>query len=167
MAPSDRSTPPAQPTERLEVPTLPPPSSRFVLPPPPSALLSRLEAFLPQIRDANARLEHRDGGIDPSDEPVVMEEMTDASDDSDADSSDSSNSDSDDDSSDDGSNDDNGDGAGALTADNATGDEEERGSLAHLMDISAHPVVTKKKLLVQEEPPVGDANAGGDAMQAD
>ncbi|BGP39144.1 hypothetical protein JCM10450v2_003098 [Rhodotorula kratochvilovae] len=170
MSASDRSTPPAQPTERLEVPTLPPPSSRFVLPPPPSALLSRLQAFLPQIRDANAALEPREGELAPQDEAVVMEEITDSSD-SDDSSDDSSSSDSDGDSDDD---DEGGAratggpvGATAEQDNAASGAQEERGTLAHLMDISARPAVVKKKLLVQEEAAVGEAGADGDEMQAD
>lgn len=40
----------------LEVPSAPPPNSRFILPPPPSALLNRLQQFLPQIKQANEQL---------------------------------------------------------------------------------------------------------------
>lgn len=50
---------PNSPSEVLEVPILPPPNSRFILPPPKSDLLNRLQAFLPQIKSANELLESR------------------------------------------------------------------------------------------------------------
>ncbi|GAA5927425.1 uncharacterized protein JCM15063_005895 [Sporobolomyces koalae] len=75
-----------QSAEKLEVPVLPPSSSRFVLPPPPSDLLNRLQAFLPQIKQANEQLSGETG--EPSEEAVVMEEISSDSD-SDSDSTDS------------------------------------------------------------------------------
>ncbi|TNY17858.1 hypothetical protein DMC30DRAFT_88751 [Rhodotorula diobovata] len=169
MAPSKQ---PAQPTERLEVPTLPPPSSRFVLPPPPSDLLNRLQAFLPQIRDANAQLDPSAAdGAPLGDEAVALEEITDSSDDdSDNDDDDDSSSSSSDSDSDE---EDNSDGpararqedAEAATASApAATDDEGRGTLAHLMDISARPTVTRSKLIVVEEP-AGEDKA--DSMEAD
>ncbi|GAA5897110.1 hypothetical protein JCM6882_001794 [Rhodosporidiobolus microsporus] len=173
----DSSKPPHPPTpnERLEIPTLPPPSSRFVLPPPPSDLLNRLQAFLPQIRDANAMLEARGpradggaGGGEEEEEAVVMEEMSDSSDDSDDPSSDSSSDDDEDDSDDEVSDE---RAAATATAAGAQPEEgvEERG-LAHLMAIGARPVVAKKKLLVLEEDEVKAAEAGEadkEKMEAD
>lgn len=159
--------------ERLDVPTLPPPSSRFVLPPPPSDLLGRLQAFLPQIRDANAALEQqqaqRPEGV-AVEEPVVMEELSDdsTSDDS-GDTESSSESDAEDDD-------------GESSEEPATGGEEtaaavdddlllgrvDEGSLARLMDISSRPKVTKKKILVQEQLPAdAPTPADPESMQAD
>ncbi|KPV77490.1 uncharacterized protein RHOBADRAFT_51336 [Rhodotorula graminis WP1] len=170
MAPPKQ--PPHQPApERLEVPTLPPPSSRFVLPPPPSALLDRLQAFLPQIRDANAHLDPPQPGTASPDEAVVVEEITDSSDDdSSTDDDDSTTSDDD---SDEGDSDD-GETAerqqqGVATeqvAPPAGAADDGAGSLARLLDISARPTVVRSKLLVQEEPVAG-AHAGRDDMQAD
>ncbi|GAA5854075.1 hypothetical protein JCM9279_004373 [Rhodotorula babjevae] len=167
-------TPPTQPApERLEIPTLPPPSSRFVLPPPPSALLDRLQAFLPQIRDANAHLEPPAPGTAPRDEAVVMEEITDSSDDdSTTDDDDSSSSSSDDDSDDEVVGSEAGEAGGRQQQGSAaveqvspaSGSAEDAGTLAHLLDISARPTVVRSKLLVQEEPA---ASAAGDDMQAD
>lgn len=166
--------------ERLDVPTLPPPSSRFVLPPPPSDLLNRLQAFLPQIRDANALLEQQQAAQPEGtqiEEPVVMEELSDSSssDDDDDDEEEEEESDSGDNSSDEVSS----TGADGETAGYAAGDESlqdasaneevERGSLARLMDISSRPKVGKKKLLVQEQVESTEPKevAGGEAMQAD
>ncbi|BGP15158.1 hypothetical protein JCM10213_008702 [Rhodosporidiobolus nylandii] len=151
MAPSSPSatTPAASAqNERLEVPTLPPPSSRFVLPPPPSELLSRLQAFLPQIAQANALLERQQPAEgEEREEAVVMEELSDSSDD-DSDSSDDS-SDSDSNSDDE-----------ASEAEAADGEQQEEGDsveeargLAGLLDIAARPKAgqPKQKVLVQEE----------------
>ncbi|GAA5970596.1 hypothetical protein JCM11641_007364 [Rhodosporidiobolus odoratus] len=150
--PSPPPTAPAQ-NERLEIPTLPPPSSRFVLPPPPSDLLSRIQAFLPQIRDANAMLDTQDGDEEGREEAVVMEELSDSSeDDSDSsrDSSDASSSDDDEDPN---------DRNGTAEAAAVVGEEDERGNLARLLDISARPKagVPAKKVLVQEEEAAGAA----------
>lgn len=161
--------------ERLDVPTLPPPSSRFVLPPPPSDLLNRLQAFLPQIRDANALLEQQQAAQPEGtqvEEPVVMEELSDSSnDDDDDDEEEEGDSDDEDDSSEEGSS----TGADGEIAGNVAGNElhqnaaADEGSLARLMDISSRPKVGKKKLLVQEqvESTEEKGSAGGEAMQAD
>ncbi|GAA5994262.1 uncharacterized protein JCM10292_001964 [Rhodotorula paludigena] len=162
---------PTPPNERLDVPQLPPPSSRFVLPPPPSDLLNRLQAFLPRIRDANALLNEQERA-EGAEEAVVMEEMSDDSSDEDDSSSDDSSSSSD---SEDGASDDGREaGGGARALDTAGQDDaaaqavdRERDPLAHLMDISARPKVVKKKLLVQEEVVAGAAEGGEDGMQAD
>lgn len=148
MAPSTPTSPTTAtptPNERLDVPTLPPPSSRFVLPPPPSDLLNRLQAFLPQIRDANAMLAERGTGAgedgEEEEEAVVMEEISD-----DSDSDDSS-----DDSSDSSDKEEEGAALGATGETEETQDagvEEQRG-LAQLLDISSKSVATKKKLLVE------------------
>lgn len=61
----------SSPPPTIEVPTLPPPSSRFVLPPPSSDLISRLSAFLPQIKQANEQLE-----LDPSNHSTGAEPVT-------------------------------------------------------------------------------------------
>jgi len=171
MAPPTQPTQPAP--ERLEVPTLPPPSSRFVLPPPPSALLDRLQAFLPQIRDANAHLDPPAPGAAPGDEAVVMEEITDSSDD-DSSTDDSSSSSSDSDDNDEASSQggeasaaqQQGDGAVDQVSPAAGAEDDRAGTLAHLLDISARPTVVRSKLLVQEEPAAG-AGEGADEMQAD
>ncbi|GAA5823466.1 hypothetical protein JCM11251_000642 [Rhodosporidiobolus azoricus] len=169
MPPSSSPQPPSNTNERLEVPTLPPPSSRFVLPPPPSDLLNRLQAFLPQIRDANAMLAERpptgEGEEGQREEAVIMEEMSDSSDD-DSDSSDSSDSSSEDE--EDGDEDE----GVRLTSDGSLQQqgEEERGTLAHLMDISARTAPAtgagggKKVVLVQEE---GQADEGKEKMEAE
>ncbi|GAA5894589.1 hypothetical protein JCM8208_006280 [Rhodotorula glutinis] len=171
MAPPKQPQPPAP--ERLEVPTLPPPSSRFVLPPPPSALLDRLQAFLPQIRDANAQLDPPQPGTAPGEEAVVMEEITDDSDDSSTDDdSSSSSSDDDDDDSDEadsegrevGAQQQQGGRAVEQVSPAAVAEDDGAGSLARLLDISARPPVVRSKLLVQEEPAAG---AGEDDMKAD
>ncbi|GAA6058826.1 hypothetical protein JCM10212_002770 [Sporobolomyces blumeae] len=136
------SSPPAKTHERLEVPTLPPTSSRFVLPPPPSDLLNRLQAFLPQIRDANAQLEDtpREQG-DEVEEAVVMEELSSDSDDS----SDVSSSDDEDSSSEE-------EGQDGMEQDEPEATPQEQGSLAHLLDISARPSnPSSKKVVVVEE----------------
>ncbi|GAA5903758.1 hypothetical protein JCM5296_003916 [Sporobolomyces johnsonii] len=139
---------PSPPNERLEVPALPPPSSRFVLPPPPSDLLNRLQAFLPQIRDANARLEEENATMhdDDREEAVVMEEL-------------SSDSDSDDSSSDDSSDEDSSDDENSSRAEGEAQDESmqedvqaQGGTMAHLLDISSKPKVVRNKVLVVEEP---------------
>lgn len=156
MSDTSAHDPRTRPTERLDVPTLPAPSSRFVLPPPPSDLLNRLQAFLPQIRDANAQLEMRPDG-EEVEEPVVMEELSEDSDSSDDDDSSSEESDEDE----------------QVEGPAETGEleavdegvqggeqlvkEEEGGSLAHLMDISARTKVVKSKLLVEE---TGESAAG-------
>ena len=166
--------------ERLDVPTLPPPSSRFVLPPPPSDLLNRLQAFLPQIRDANALLEQQQAAQPEGtqiEEPVVMEELSDSSssDDDDDDEEEEGHSDSDDDSSNEASSSGaDGESAGNVGADESLQDassneDVEQGSLARLMDISSRPKVGKKKLLVQEQLASTETKevAEGEAMQAE
>ncbi|GAA5919447.1 hypothetical protein JCM1841_002399 [Sporobolomyces salmonicolor] len=146
---------PSPPNERLEVPALPPPSSRFVLPPPPSDLLSRLQAFLPQIRDANARLEEENADLDGDhrEEAVVMEEF-------------SSSSDSDDSSSDESSDDDRSDEEASSRTEGEAQVERmqedaqaEGGTMAHLLDISSRSKVMRNKVLVVEEPSAEDQAA--------
>ncbi|GAA5860496.1 hypothetical protein JCM8547_000322 [Rhodosporidiobolus lusitaniae] len=148
MPPSNSSSEP--PHERLEIPTLPPPSSRFVLPPPPSDVLNRLQAFLPQIREANAMLDARPPRAegeqgDEEEEAVVMEEISDSSD---SDSSDDSSSDSD---SDDDEESEAREGGGTEGSESVL-PEEQRG-LAGLLDISGKPAGAggAKKILVQDE----------------
>ncbi|BGP31272.1 hypothetical protein JCM10296v2_003036 [Rhodotorula toruloides] len=156
--PSPDST--AQASQRLEIPTLPSPSSRFVLPPPPSDLLSRLQAFLPQIRDANAELEGREGLGEGEEEAVVMEELSESEEDSSSDEEEASSIEEDSE----------GDEDEELADVQETGgpeafqgaqeleqEEEEAGSLARLMDISAPPKVVKKNLVVEEK-----ASSGGE-----
>ncbi|BGP23915.1 hypothetical protein JCM10295v2_002816 [Rhodotorula toruloides] len=156
MSSSGPSDSPPRPTERLEIPTLPSPSSRFVLPPPPSDLLNRLQAFLPQIRDANAQLETRMaiGEEEEEEEAVVMEEL-------------SSDSEEEETSDEDGSSDEDSDDGEELGDVEGTGrlqgvqggenleQEEEAGSFARLMDISACPKVVKKNLVVEETDSLG------------
>ncbi|GAA5987140.1 hypothetical protein JCM10908_001046 [Rhodotorula pacifica] len=170
--------------ERLDVPTLPPPSSRFVLPPPPSDLLNRLQAFLPQIRDANALLEQQQAAQPEGvqvEEPVVMEELSDSSsdDDSDDDAEEDEDNDDDDEDEDDSEEDTSvtGEDAGVLFVDDTLSNgtstvQVEQGSLAQLMDISSRPKITKKKLLVEEQETTTsggsrEAQGAGEAMQAD
>ncbi|GAA5861272.1 hypothetical protein JCM3774_002249 [Rhodotorula dairenensis] len=176
---SDSSAARAPGNQRLDVPTLPPPSSRFVLPPPPSDLLNRLQAFLPQIRDANALLEQQQAAQPegtPIEEPVVMEELSDSSSDEDDDDDDDEDEADDDDDDDDNDEDEDsssvegtkgyasGDAAGS-----ANDEQVEKGSLAHLMDISSRSKVTKKNLVVEEHvsSPGPSADAAGERMQAD
>ena len=142
FSPSSTSPVPSA-NERLDVPVLPPSSSRFVLPPPPSDLLNRLQAFLPQIKTANEQLE-QGGEQGEVEEAVVMEELS-------SDSSDSSDeSDSEEDSSDD------------EEEEKENGEEEEEGRMERLMDIGQRPKVTKKKLVVMEEDIEGAKEQGGD-----
>ena len=69
------SPPPTAPTPSanspLAVSSVPPPSSRFVLPPPSSDLMLRLSAFLPQIKQANEQLE-QDPEATAGAEPVTL-----------------------------------------------------------------------------------------------
>ncbi|BGO98611.1 hypothetical protein RTBOTA2_003120 [Rhodotorula toruloides] len=159
------SSPPSPPTDStaqqpqlLEIPTLPSPSSRFVLPPPPSDLLNRLQAFLPQIRDANAELEGRmrEDGLGEGEEAVVMEELSESEEDSSSDEEEGS-------SSEEESEEDEDEKLADAESEAVQGgqeveQEEEAGSLARLMDISARPKVVKKNLVVEEE----TAGAGGE-----
>lgn len=79
--PAVKMTPPRPPV--LEVPSVPPPSSRFVLPPPPSALLDRLQAFLPQMKKANELLEQTQAAHPtPHEEGVTLEEFSESDSDS-------------------------------------------------------------------------------------
>lgn len=164
--------------ERLDVPTLPPPSSRFVLPPPPSDLLNRLQAFLPQIRDANAILEQQQATQPEGaavEEPVVMEELSDSSSDSSESSDDSSDEDNEEDEAQtdpDGSlldldGLDGKDGDGTNAAEGVDAVENGEGPLARLMDISSRPKVVKHKLLVQEQVDGDPAAPSDESMQAD
>jgi hypothetical protein len=79
------------PKARLECSALPPSTSRFILPQPPSELLSRLQAFLPQIKQANEALME----LDPADasmaeEPVSLEAFSSSEEETDSDDSSSS-----------------------------------------------------------------------------
>jgi len=143
-SPSSTSPPPSA-NERLDVPVLPPSSSRFVLPPPPSDLLNRLQAFLPQIKNANEQLE-QGGEQGEVEEAVVMEELS--SDSSDEDSTDSSEESSSEEEEEE-------------KEENGQGEEEE-GRMERLMDIGQRPKVTKKKLVVMEEDIEGAKEQGGD-----
>lgn len=117
---------PSPAPEKLEVPTVPPPSSRFVLPPPPSDLMNRLAAFLPQIRTANEMLVQGDR-MEDEEEGVTLEEMSS----SDEDSSDSSSEESEEEA--------------------EEGETDTAAPLAHLLDISTRPKITKKKLVGNPE----------------
>ena len=161
---------PAPRAEVLEVPSVPPPSSRFVLPPPPSALLDRLQAFLPQMKKANELLEeeHAANGT-PKEEGVTLEEFSDSEDDSSEEEESSSEEDEGDvvvtgakdtETS--------GNGVNGMLLD-GTGEEEtgetatgERGLLAQLLDISSRP----KKPLKQTAKTGGVATAEENEVEA-
>lgn len=130
---------PSPAPEKLEVPTVPPPSSRFVLPPPPSDLMNRLAAFLPQIRTANEMLAQGDR-MEGEEEGVTLEEMS--SSDEDSSDEDSSSEESDEEV-------------------EEGGETDAAAPLAHLLDISARPKVTKKKLEGNPEAVV-EGGAGGE-----
>lgn len=120
----------------LEVPTLPPPSSRFVLPPPPSDLLDRLRNFLPQIKSANEQLELAAAkeGTEPEEEVVVLEELSDSSSEEESSEEESDEEDGVDD-----------------DTNSANGAEEPEGGLAQLLDINSRSKVVKKKLVADAD----------------
>ncbi|GAA5884350.1 hypothetical protein JCM16303_003647 [Sporobolomyces ruberrimus] len=139
-SPSSTTSQPST-NERLDVPFLPPSSSRFVLPPPPSDLLNRLQAFLPQIKSANEQLGEQ--GEEEVEEAVVMEELSSDSEDSsdeEEDSDDSSDEDEDDSHSEEGKED-----------EGEAMQQDEPGTLDRLMDINNRPKVVKKNLVVVED----------------
>ncbi|GAA5916388.1 uncharacterized protein JCM6883_000627 [Sporobolomyces salmoneus] len=138
-SPSNSAPQPAS-NERLDVPVLPPSSSRFVLPPPPSDLLNRLQAFLPQIKSANEQLEQEGTGVEGGEEAVVMEELSSDSDDS-SDSSDSASEDDDEEDSDEDK---------EQEAEGGEQEMQEGGTLDRLLDINSRPKVIKKNLVVVE-----------------
>ncbi|KAK4057891.1 hypothetical protein OIO90_001110 [Microbotryomycetes sp. JL221] len=151
------SSPPSSPPRQsipsrttLEVPAVP--SSRFVLPHAPSDLLSRVQAFLPQMKAANDQLDmtirpdnqaqHIQDEVADSDhydgpeEAVTLEVLSSDSSDDSSDSSDSS-SDASDEGSDDGSDQDM----------EQTGTDEQ--AMSHLLNIGSRPKIVRKKI-VQE-----------------
>ncbi|KAK4055567.1 hypothetical protein OIV83_000113 [Microbotryomycetes sp. JL201] len=133
---------------RLEVPTVP--ASRFVLSPPSSDLLSRVQAFLPQMKAANDQLdshmlvEEAQGDSDGGQEEAVTLEVI---------SSDSSDDDDDDDSSDDtDSSDSDDDDDDQEHAENESMQDDEDGqAMSHLLNIAQRPKVFRKDLVQDVE----------------
>ncbi|KAM0788918.1 hypothetical protein ACM66B_002997 [Microbotryomycetes sp. NB124-2] len=133
----------SSPRVTLEVPTVP--ASRFVLPPPSSDLLSRVQAFLPQMKAANDQLDstmqtdEQDDQDEGEDQEAVTLEIL-SSDSSDDDSSgDSDSSESDKDASD------NMQPAGQAQ-DDSVRDGEGR-AMSHLLNIAQRPKVIRKSLV--------------------
>ncbi|KAM0746340.1 hypothetical protein T439DRAFT_329791 [Meredithblackwellia eburnea MCA 4105] len=141
-----------RPNEKLNGPSssqLPPPSSAFILPPPRSDLLDRIQAFLPQIKQANEKLAEEGTKPAGEEEVVVLEEVSD-SDDSDEESSSEEEGEEGEDSSDDDSDEEE---EGAPIEIQGQGHQ---GALEHLMDISSRKIVTPKRLQAQ----LGKGSAG-------
>lgn len=125
----------------LEVPVATPP--RFVLPPPPSELLSRLDAFLPRMKQANEELAQQqataEGNITTS-EGVELELLSSSSDSDSSEEEDSSDSDDDDSGEEDNT-------AGQDEAMHDDSEAAEPDTMSHLLNIGARPKIIRKKLV--------------------
>lgn len=132
----------------LQIPSLPSPHSRFVLPPPPSELLSRLEAFLPKLKQANEQLAEQQaaaelqGTVDATTEGVELEFISSSEEDS------SNDSDTDEESSDEDEGDEHGQSEHMQDDFSAQSDQD---AMARLLNINARPKSGLRKDLVEME----------------